>query len=111
MSYGASEWGRSKPIVMKRIVFLDDVRVSACFPNRPVLACGKCYGASGSTDMAGPHVFPAGETDRRRAALIKETWAWSAAAAIPAIAGSTFLSRHATAKVVSRLPGSRWLIG
>lgn len=44
-------------------------------------------------------------------ALIKQTWAWPTAAAIPAIAVNTFLSCYLTARVVSRIPGSRWLIG
>ncbi len=49
---------------MKRIVFLDYVRVFACFLVMLVHACENYYGAPGSTDMAGPQSFLADETDR-----------------------------------------------
>ncbi|MDE6534194.1 MAG: acyltransferase [Muribaculaceae bacterium] len=49
---------------MKRIVFLDYVRVFACFLVMLVHACENYYGAPGSTDMAGPMSFLANETDR-----------------------------------------------
>lgn len=49
---------------MKRIVFLDYVRVFACFLVMLVHACENFYGAPGSTDMAGPQSFLANETDR-----------------------------------------------
>ena len=50
---------------MKRIVFLDYVRVFACFLVMIVHASENFYGAAGSTDMAGPQSFLANEADRR----------------------------------------------
>ena len=44
-------------------------------------------------------------------ALFKQTWDWPTAAAIPAIAACTFVCCYATTKLLSRVPGSRWLIG
>lgn len=49
---------------MKRIVFLDYVRVFACFLVMLVHAAENFYGAPGSTDMAGPMSFLANESDR-----------------------------------------------
>lgn len=49
---------------MKRIVFLDYVRVFACFLVMLVHASENFYGAAGSTDMAGPQSFLATESDR-----------------------------------------------
>lgn len=49
---------------MKRIVFLDYVRVFACFLVMLVHASENFYGAPGSTDMAGPQSLLANETDR-----------------------------------------------
>lgn len=49
---------------MKRIVFLDYIRVFACFLVMLVHASENFYGAPGSTDMAGPQSFLANETDR-----------------------------------------------
>ena len=49
---------------MKRIVFLDYVRVFACFLVILVHASENFYGAEGSTDMAGPQSFLASEADR-----------------------------------------------
>lgn len=49
---------------MKRIVFLDYVRVVACFLVMLVHASENFYGAPGSTDMAGPQSFLANESDR-----------------------------------------------
>lgn len=49
---------------MKRIVFLDYVRVFACFLVILVHASENFYGAPGSTDMAGPQSFLASEADR-----------------------------------------------
>ena len=49
---------------MKRIVFLDYVRVFACFLVMVVHASENFYGAEGSTDMVGPQSFLANETDR-----------------------------------------------
>lgn len=49
---------------MKRIVFLDYVRVSACFLVMVVHASENFYGAAGSTDMAGPQSYLANEADR-----------------------------------------------
>lgn len=49
---------------MKRIVFLDYVRVFACFLVMLVHASENFYGAPGSTDMAGPQSFLATEADR-----------------------------------------------
>ena len=49
---------------MKRIVFLDYIRVFACFLVILVHASENFYGAPGSTDMAGPQSFLANETDR-----------------------------------------------
>lgn len=49
---------------MKRIVFLDYVRVFACFLVMLVHASENFYGAEGSTDMAGPQSFLATEADR-----------------------------------------------
>lgn len=49
---------------MKRIVFLDYVRVFACFLVMLVHAAENFYGAPGSTDMAGPQSFLANEADR-----------------------------------------------
>ncbi|MCD8267010.1 MAG: acyltransferase [Parabacteroides sp.] len=49
---------------MKRIVFLDYVRVFACFLVILVHASENFYGAEGSTDMAGPQSYLASEADR-----------------------------------------------
>ncbi|RHJ94960.1 acyltransferase [Parabacteroides bouchesdurhonensis] len=49
---------------MKRIVFLDYVRVFACFLVIVVHASENFYGAAGSTDMAGPQSYLSGEADR-----------------------------------------------
>ena len=49
---------------MKRIVFLDYLRVFACFLVMVVHASENFYGAAGSTDMAGPQSFLANESDR-----------------------------------------------
>ncbi|MDR1722481.1 MAG: acyltransferase [Tannerella sp.] len=49
---------------MKRIVFLDFVRVFACLLVMVVHASENFYGAEGSTDMAGPQSFLANEADR-----------------------------------------------
>ena len=49
---------------MKRIVFLDYVRVFACFLVMVVHASENFYGAEGSTDMVGPQSFLANEADR-----------------------------------------------
>lgn len=48
----------------KRIVFLDYVRVFACFLVILVHASENYYPAPGATDMAGPQSFLANETDR-----------------------------------------------
>lgn len=48
----------------KRIVFLDYVRVFACFLVILVHASENFYGAAGSTDMAGPQSFLSNESDR-----------------------------------------------
>ena len=45
---------------MKRIVFLDYVRVFACFLVMVVHASENFYGAPGSTDMVGPQAFAYG---------------------------------------------------
>ena len=42
---------------MKRIIFLDYVRVFACFLVMIVHASENFYGAPGSTDMVGPQAF------------------------------------------------------
>ena len=42
---------------MKRIAFLDYVRVFACFLVMLVHASENFYGAAGSTDMVGPQSF------------------------------------------------------
>lgn len=49
---------------MKRIVFLDYIRVFACFLVMLVHASENFYGAAGSTDMAGPQSFLSSEADR-----------------------------------------------
>lgn len=49
---------------MKRIAFLDYLRVFACFLVMLVHASENFYGAPGSTDMAGPQSFLANESDR-----------------------------------------------
>lgn len=49
---------------MKRIVFLDYVRVFACFLVMLVHASKNFYGAAGATDMVGPQAFLSNETDR-----------------------------------------------
>lgn len=49
---------------MKRIVFLDYVRVFACLLVMIVHASENFYGAAGSTDMAGPESYLASEADR-----------------------------------------------
>lgn len=49
---------------MKRIVFLDYVRIFACFLVMVVHASENFYGAAGSTDMVGPQSYLASETDR-----------------------------------------------
>lgn len=48
----------------KRILFLDYIRVFACFLVMLVHASENFYGAPGSTDMAGPQAFLANESDR-----------------------------------------------
>ena len=49
---------------MKRIVFLDYVRVFACFLVMVVHASENFYGAEGSTDMVGPQSYLANEAGR-----------------------------------------------
>ena len=49
---------------MKRIVFLDYVRVFACFLVILDNESENFYGATGSTDMVGPQSYLASETDR-----------------------------------------------
>lgn len=49
---------------MKRIVFLDYVRVFACFLVMVVHASENFYGAEGSTDMVGPQSYLSNEADR-----------------------------------------------
>lgn len=49
---------------MKRIAFLDYLRVFACFLVILVHASENYYGAEGSTDMAGPQSYLADETNR-----------------------------------------------
>lgn len=49
---------------MKRIVFLDYVRVTACFLVMLVHAGENFYGAAGSTDMAGPQSLLLNEANR-----------------------------------------------
>lgn len=49
---------------MKRVAFLDYIRVFACFLVILVHASENFYGAAGSTDMAGPQSFLANEADR-----------------------------------------------
>ncbi len=49
---------------MKRIAFLDYIRVFACFLVILVHASENFYAAPGATDMAGPQSFLANETDR-----------------------------------------------
>lgn len=49
---------------MKRIVFLDFVRVFACFLVMLVRASENFYGAAGATDMVGPQAFLNNEMDR-----------------------------------------------
>ena len=49
---------------MKRITFLDYVRVFACFLVILVHASENFYGAPGSTDLVGPQSFLANESDR-----------------------------------------------
>ena len=49
---------------MKRVVFLDYVRVFACFLVMLVHASENFYGAPGSTDMVGPQALLNNETDR-----------------------------------------------
>ena len=49
---------------MKRIAFLDYVRVFACFLVMLVHASENFYGAAGSTDMVGPQSFLQNEADR-----------------------------------------------
>ena len=50
--------------MVKRVAFLDYVRVFACFLVMLVHASENFYGAEGSTDMAGPQSFLADESDR-----------------------------------------------
>ena len=49
---------------MKRIVFLDYVRVFACFLVMLVHASENFYGAAGVGEVAGPQSFLANESDR-----------------------------------------------
>lgn len=49
---------------MKRIVFLDYIRVFACFQVMLVHAAENFYGAPGSTDMVGPQSLLMSEADR-----------------------------------------------
>jgi len=50
--------------MVKRVAFLDYVRVFACFLVMLVHASENFYGAEGSTDMAGPQAVLADESDR-----------------------------------------------
>ena len=43
--------------------------------------------------------------------IFKETWAWPTVTAIPAIALSTFVCCYLTTKIISWVPGSKWIIG
>ena len=43
--------------------------------------------------------------------LFKHTMALPTVAAIPAIAAATFISCYLTAKIISYIPGSKWIIG
>lgn len=49
---------------MKRIVFLDYVRVFACFLVMLVHASENYYAAEGATDMVGPYAYLSNESDR-----------------------------------------------
>ena len=49
---------------MRRIVFLDYVRVFACFLVMVVHASENFYGAAGATDMVGPQSYLGSEADR-----------------------------------------------
>ena len=49
---------------MQRIIFLDYVRVFACFLVILVHASENFYAGPGATDMAGPQAYLANETDR-----------------------------------------------
>ena len=49
---------------MKRIVFLDYVRVFACFLVMVVHASENFYGAAGATDMVGPQSYLGSEADQ-----------------------------------------------
>mgnify|MGYP003181365819 CR=1 FL=1 len=57
---------------MKRIVFLDYVRVFACFLVMVVHASENFYGAEGSTDMVGPQSYLANEADRYT--MVSHAW-------------------------------------
>ena len=61
---------------MKRIVFLDYVRVFACFLVIVVHASENFYGAAGSTDMAGPQSFLANESDRSWVSIYDGFYVW-----------------------------------
>lgn len=49
---------------MKRIIFLDYLRIFACFLVMVVHASENFYGVSGASDMAGPQSYLASEADR-----------------------------------------------
>ena len=49
---------------MNRVVFLDYVRVFACFLVMVVHASENFYGVSGASDIAGPQSYLASESDR-----------------------------------------------
>lgn len=61
---------------MKRIVFLDYVRVFACFLVMVVHASENFYGAEGSTDMVGPQSYLANEADRLWVPYTMVSHAW-----------------------------------
>ena len=61
---------------MKRIVFLDYVRVFACFLVMVVHASENFYGAAGATDMVGPQSYLGSEADRLWVAVTTVSHAW-----------------------------------
>ena len=96
---------------MKRIVFLDYIRIFACFLVILVHASEQYYGVVGDSALAGPQSFLANETDRLWVSLFKEQMALHTAYAIPAITAATFLTSYLSVKIISYIPGGRWVVG
>lgn len=98
---------------MKRIVFLDYIRIFACFLVILVHASEHFYGVVGDGSLAGPQSFLADEADRLWVSIYDGFSRMSVptVADIPCIAVATFVSSYLSVKLISYIPGSRWIVG